>query len=187
MTRIIGGHAGSLSLRTPGPKTRPTSDRVREAWFSKLDASDALDGARVLDLYAGSGALGLEAASRGAALVTMVEDHPGAISAISANIAAIGAVLPHGPALSATKAQVSTFLRGAPTTSYDLVFIDPPYELATALVDQGLIDLLPWLAPGAWVMVERSTRSEAPQWPQGLTPLDTKKYGETALYFAEAP
>jgi 16S rRNA (guanine966-N2)-methyltransferase len=117
----------------------------------------------------------------------MVEDHPGAISAISANIAAIGAVLPHGPALSTTKAQVSTFLRGAPNTSYDLVFIDPPYELDSALVDQVLIDLLPWLAPGAWVMVERSTRSEAPQWPQGLTPLDSKKYGETALYFAEAP
>ncbi len=187
MTRIIGGHAGSLSLRTPGPKTRPTSDRVREAWFSKLDASNALESARVLDLYAGSGALGLEAASRGAALVTMVEDHPGAISAISANIAAIGAVLHHSPALGATKAQVSTFLRGTPSNSYDLVFIDPPYDLDSALLDQVLIELLPWLAPGAWVMVERSTRSPSPQWPEGLTSLDTKKYGETALYFAEAP
>lgn len=187
MTRIIGGHAGSLSLRTPGPKTRPTSDRVREAWFSKLEASNALEGARVLDLYAGSGALGLEAASRGAALVTMVEAHPAAISAISANITAIGAVLPHRPALGVTKAQVLTFLRATPTTRYDLVFIDPPYELDSATLDQVLTELLPWLAPGAWVMAERSTRSLAPQWPQGLTPLDTKKYGETALYFAEAP
>jgi 16S rRNA (guanine966-N2)-methyltransferase len=187
MTRIIGGHAGSLSLRTPGPKTRPTSDRVREAWFSKLDASDALEGARALDLYAGSGALGLEAASRGAALVTMVEDYPGAITAITANIAAIGAALPHSPALTVAKAQVSSFLRGTPTLSYDLVFIDPPYELASELVDQVLSDLRPWLAPGAWVMIERSTRSTAPQWPEGLTPLDVKKYGETALYFAEAP
>jgi 16S rRNA (guanine966-N2)-methyltransferase len=117
----------------------------------------------------------------------MVEDHPGAITAISANIAAIGAVIPHAPALSAAKAQVSKFLRSTPTTSYDLVFIDPPYELATGLLDQVLIDLLPWLASGAWVMVERSTRSEAPQWPEGLSALDTKKYGETALYFAEAP
>jgi len=186
MTRIIGGHAGSLSLRTPGPKTRPTSDRVREAWFSKLDASDALEGARVLDLYAGSGALGLEAASRGAALVTMVEDHAGAISAISANITAIGAVLPHAPTLGVTKAQVSTFLRATPTTRYELVFIDPPYELDSATLDQILTELLPWLAPGAWVMIERSTRSVAPQWPESLTPLDTKKYGETTLYFAEA-
>ncbi|CAB4563863.1 MAG: 16S rRNA (guanine(966)-N(2))-methyltransferase RsmD [Actinobacteria bacterium] len=186
MTRIIGGHAGSLSLRTPGPRTRPTTDRVREAWFSKLDANNALDSARVLDLYAGSGALGLEAASRGAIVVTMVEEHPAALSAITANIAAIAPTLPHNPLLSAAKTHVLTFLRGKPTVRYDLVFIDPPYELASALVDQVLTELLPWLAPGAWVMMERSTRSEPPQWPQRLTPLDTKKYGETALYFAEA-
>lgn len=186
MTRIISGHAGSLSLRTPGPKTRPTSDRVREAWFSKLDANNALEGARVLDLYAGSGALGLEAASRGAAVVTMVEDHPGAISAITANIAAIANTLPHNPVLGAPQAQVVTFLRGTPTSRYDLVFIDPPYELASSLVDHVVTELLPWLAPGAWVMIERSTRSEPPQWPEGLTPLDTKKYGETTLYFAGA-
>jgi 16S rRNA (guanine966-N2)-methyltransferase len=117
----------------------------------------------------------------------MVEDYPGAITAITANIAALGAALPHSPALTVAKAQVSSFLRGTPTLSYDLVFIDPPYELASELVDQVLSDLLPWLSPGAWVMIERSTRSTAPQWPEGLTPLDVKKYGETALYFAEAP
>ena len=187
MTRIIGGHAGSLSLRTPGPKTRPTSDRVREAWFSKLEANGAIDDARVLDLYAGSGALGLEAASRGATLVTMVDDHPGAISSITANIAAIRDALPHSPDLSAVKAQVATFLRGQPSAGYDLVFIDPPYELASSALDHVVADLAPWLAPGAWVMIERSTRSEPPQWPENLTPLDIKKYGETALYFAEAP
>jgi 16S rRNA (guanine966-N2)-methyltransferase len=117
----------------------------------------------------------------------MVEDHPGAITAITANIAAIGAALPHSPLLTVAKVQVSSFLRGTPTLSYDLVFIDPPYELAGDLVDQVLGDLLPWLAPGAWVMIERSTRSPAPQWPEDLTPLDLKKYGETALYFAVAP
>jgi 16S rRNA (guanine966-N2)-methyltransferase len=116
----------------------------------------------------------------------MVEDHPGAISAITANIAAIANTLPHKPVLGAPQAQVVTFLRGTPTTSFDLVFIDPPYELAGSLVDQVLSDLLPWLAPRAWVMIERSTRSKPPQWPETLTALDTKKYGETTLYFARA-
>jgi 16S rRNA (guanine966-N2)-methyltransferase len=116
----------------------------------------------------------------------MVENHPGAIRTIIANVAAIGTTLPHHPPLSATQAQVETFLHGTPTTSFDLVFIDPPYELAGSLVDQVLSDLLPWLAPRAWVMIERSTRSKPPQWPETLTALDTKKYGETTLYFARA-
>lgn len=187
MTRIIGGDAGSLGLSTPGASTRPTSDRVREAWFSKLDAHNALEGATVLDLYAGSGALGLEAASRGATLVTMVEDHPGALKAITANITAISPVLAHTPELHAQKTTVSSFLRGNPSVAYDLVFIDPPYELESVALDRVLSDLLPWLAPGAWVMLERSTRSTPPQWPSGLGAIDTKKYGETTLYFAEAP
>ena len=89
MTRIIAGSAGGRTLRTPpGAGTRPTSDRVREAIFSALQARDALSGARVLDLYAGSGALGLEAASRGAASVLLVESDARAVSVIRDNIAA---------------------------------------------------------------------------------------------------
>lgn len=185
MTRIIGGHAGSRALVTPGPATRPTSDRVREAWFSKLDAHHALEGARVLDLYAGSGALGLEAASRGATHVTLVDKHPGAIAAMGTNVAAIAPALPHRPTISVVKNPTLTFLASATAHPCDLVFLDPPYDASGEDVDAVLAALMPWLAPHAWVMLERSSRSNPPQWPEGLVALDTKNYGETVLYFAE--
>lgn len=185
MTRIIGGHAGSLALVTPGSTTRPTSDRVREAWFSKLDAHDALEGATVLDLYAGSGALGLEAASRGASRVTMVDKLPRAAAAMTSNIAALTPVLRHAPRLRVVPTTVSSFLATTPEELVDLVFIDPPYEEDTAELERIVSALMPWLAPHAWVMIERSTRSLAPAWPEGLLALDTKTYGETVLYFAE--
>jgi 16S rRNA (guanine966-N2)-methyltransferase len=185
MTRIIGGHAGSLSLVTPGRETRPTSDRVREAWFSKLDAHQALEGATVLDLYAGSGALGLEAASRGATRVTFVDKHPGAIRALTTNVSALSRVLPHAPELSVVSHQVGTFLQRTPPHGCDLVFIDPPYELSSEDVDAVLTAVVRWLAPDAWVMLERSSRSTPPLWPEGLEALDTKVYGETVVYFAK--
>lgn len=185
MTRIIGGHAGSLSLVTPGLGTRPTSDRVREAWFSKLDAHGALEHARVLDLYAGSGALGLEAASRGATRVTLVDSHPDAVRAMTRNVRSLEGSLPHAPAIEVVKKTVAAFLN-SPATAYDLVFLDPPYDLASADLEAALAALAPWLSADAWVMLERSTRSHPPQWPAGVEGFETKTYGETILYFARA-
>lgn len=185
MTRIIGGHAGSLALVTPGATTRPTSDRVREAWFSKLDAHGALEGARVLDLYAGSGALGLEAASRGASHITLVDKHPGPIRAMTTNVRTITPALPHAPTVSVVKNSAMAFVNLGLEGPWDLVFIDPPYDSPGDEIDALLGAVLPWLAPHAWVMVERSSRSSPPRWPEGLLERDTKTYGETVLYFAE--
>jgi 16S rRNA (guanine966-N2)-methyltransferase len=180
VTRIIAGTAGGRELRTPpGRGTRPTSDRVREALFSALEARDALSGAHVMDLYAGSGALGLESASRGAAEVTLVESDRAAASVVRDNAARLGlraTVLP---------TTVSSALAGAPRP-HDLVFLDPPYDLPeealagdlAALVDRG------WLADGALVVVERSKRSAEPVWPEGLVPERVRKYGETVLWYA---
>jgi len=185
MTRIIGGHAGSLRLRTPGSHTRPTSDRVREALFSRIEAHRSLTDHRVLDLFAGSGALGLEAASRGASAVTLVEQHSGAYAVLQDNIKALSNALPHSPKLEAIKSSVLSFIRSGPRGPWDLVFLDPPYDHSTASLEEILRAARDHLAPEAWVLVERSARSEPIQWPEGYTELPTKTYGETVIYGAE--
>lgn len=182
MTRIIAGTAGGRRLQTPGGSgTRPTSDRVREALFGRLEHLDALDGA-ALDLYAGSGALGLEAASRGAAPVLLVESDRRAAAVIKANIAALGLT-----DVTVRAATVERTLAGGAPYASDLVLIDPPYavgETALATVLQTLTD--GWLADDALVVVERSSRSPEPTWPAGLSGQDDRKYGETTLWFARA-
>lgn len=183
MTRIIAGSAGGRSLRTPkGDRTRPTSDRVREALFSALAARGALAGARVLDLYAGSGALGLEALSRGAFRATFVETDRAAAGLIRTNAATLGL----REAVVATT-RVESFLAGGGHAAYDLVFLDPPYALATDAVESALAMLVTggWLAPEALVVLERSTRSAEPAWPLGLAGTTHKRYGETTVWFAE--
>ncbi len=184
MTRIIGGKAGSLTIQTPSSTTRPTSDRVREAWFSALEARSALAGACVLDGYAGSGALGLEAASRGAASVVFVEKNAAAARIITANIAALRRALGSEPQLRVVASPLASFVDKPPQQPYDLVFLDPPYDISTNEVNTLLETLAKQLAPDALVMVERSSRSEAPTWPVGLESEKPKKYGETLLYFA---
>ncbi|KGN36714.1 16S rRNA (guanine(966)-N(2))-methyltransferase RsmD [Knoellia subterranea] len=181
MTRIIAGTAGGRELRTPpGRGTRPTSDRVREALFSSLAARDALSGARVMDLYAGSGALGLEAASRGASDVLLVESDRVAAGVIRDNVKRLGLT---AQVLSMT---VSSALAG-PAQTRDLVFIDPPYDLGEEALGHNLETLVgrEWLADRALVVVERSKRSAEPAWPAGLEAEKVKKYGETVLWFAE--
>jgi len=189
MTRIIGGLAGSLRLATPTSGTRPTSDRVREAIFSRLEAHRSLEGLRVLDLFAGSGALGLEAASRGAGGVTLVDNHPGALRVLRTNIAALsgpsGGVLSHSPQLRAVKSSALGFVNTTPQEHWDLVFLDPPYEHSTTSVEEILEALVPHLAENAWVVVERSSRSEPLDWPADYRPLPDKTYGETVIYSAE--
>lgn len=187
VTRIIAGVAGGRTIRTPrGRDTRPTTDRVREALFSRVEALLDLDGARVLDLYAGSGALGLEALSRGAEHLLAVEKHRPTAALVEANARDLGL----GDRVEVRAAPVDVVLaggHGAGADGYHLVLADPPYPLGeedltqvlTALVDGG------WLDPDALVLVERSSRSPRPAWPQGLRHLDSRAYGETALHLAE--
>ncbi len=181
MTRIIAGAAGSLTLTVPDAGTRPTSDRVRESLFGALDAADALRGAAVLDLYAGSGALGLEALSRGAASADLVEKSARAASVAERNVRAVLRAVP-GAIARVHTASVDAFLRSAPA-SYDLVFVDPPYDLDGAALGVTLALLTPRLTPDARVIVERATRSGAPALPPGLSVLRDKRYGETTLWW----
>ncbi|AKT52266.1 16S rRNA (guanine(966)-N(2))-methyltransferase RsmD [Arsenicicoccus sp. oral taxon 190] len=183
MTRIIAGTAGGRRIATPaGSGTRPTSDRVREAIFSRLEHLDVLAGAHVLDLYAGSGALGLEAASRGAAEVLLVEQDRGAAEVIRRNAADLR--LPGVTVRRDTVARVT----GAPCPGprRDLVLVDPPYDLGDEALGAVLAALATgdWLAPGAVLVVERSSRSGPPTWPPALTPVGDKRYGETTVWYA---
>lgn len=187
MTRIVAGRFGGRSLQVPPKGTRPTSDRVREAIFSRLDHLDVLDGARVLDLYAGSGALGLESASRGAADVVLVDANRRAADVARRNVAALG--LQREVRVVADSAE--RFAAGAVASSagsgFDVVFLDPPYDLAEDALATVLAHLAApgVLAAGAVVVVERSTRSPEPAWPAGLEPFARKDYGETAVHYAE--
>lgn len=183
VTRIISGEAGGRRIKTPsGQGTRPTSDRVREALFSALQSRDVIEGAHVMDLYAGSGALGLEAASRGAASVLLVESDRGAVGVIRANIADTG--------IAGARVQAGTVeaaLDREPPLHYDLVLADPPYDVSEESLGEVLELLLAreWLSYGGLVVVERSSRSPEPTWPPELVRSDKKAYGETVLWFAE--
>lgn len=187
MTRIIAGKAGGRRLATPkGAATRPTSDRVREALFSAVESwAGSLHGLRVLDLYAGSGAVGLEAWSRGAEAVTFVESDKRTADIVRANAREIGCAVAE-----VQSRAVSAALADSPRTPYDVVFSDPPYPLADASVGGDLVLLAAhgWLADDALVIVERSSRSPEPAWPSGFARLagrrGQKKYGETTLWFA---
>jgi 16S rRNA (guanine966-N2)-methyltransferase len=187
MTRIVAGFAGSLGLQVPKSGTRPTSDRVREAIFSALESRDAIRHARVLDLFAGSGALGLEAASRGAAAVTLVERSSAAVQICRRNAAAVLKAAPASarPAIDVAATTVQAFL-SASGAEFDLVFVDPPYELSDDELVHALATLVPRLAAEAVVCVERSARTGEPVWPNGLTLDRRKDYGETAVWWLSA-
>jgi 16S rRNA (guanine966-N2)-methyltransferase len=185
MTRIIAGEAGGRRIRTPsGEKTRPTSDRVREALFSAVDSAlGSLRGLRFLDVYAGSGAVGLEARSRGAGTVTLVEHDRRTAKLIRENIRTLGmseVVVVVAPAAQA--------LARPPDAPYDVAFLDPPYALPVGDVESDLRSLADhgWLAPHAMVVVERSSRGPGPTWPVGLTPDRSRRYGETTLWYGHA-
>ncbi len=185
MTRIIGGSAGGRRITTPrGASTRPTSDRVREALFSAVESwCGSLHGLRFLDLYAGSGAVGLEAWSRGAGVVTLVEQDRRTAALISSNARALGFARANVMA-----ASVGSTLRRPPAAPYDVAFLDPPYPLADEAVADDLRALVDqaWLVPGALVVVERSSRSPEPGWPDGFTGIREKRYGETVLWYGHA-
>ena len=187
MTRIVAGEAGGRTLRVPARGTRPTSERVREALFSRLEHMDVVDGAHVLDLYAGSGALGLEAASRGAAEVDLVERSRPAAQVISANVHTLGL----GKVARVHSADVRSYLlsrRGeALGGDIDLVLVDPPYDVPEDDLTEVLHLLGPWIGADTLVVVERSTRSPEPGWPEHLHLEEQRTYGETAVWFAGPP
>lgn len=190
VTRIIAGFAGSLTLRVPRAGTRPTSDRVREAVFSALEARDALDGATVVDLYAGSGALGLESASRGASAVVLVERDPKAARTAGENARAIVTAAAKNkrpaPRIEVVTGSVRSFLDGSPALNTDTVFLDPPYDLGEDDLAADLAGVLPLLREDAVVVVERSSRSPEPRWPAGLERERRKDYGETTIWWASS-
>jgi 16S rRNA (guanine966-N2)-methyltransferase len=185
VTRIIGGTRGGRRIQTPrGLSTRPTSDRVREALFSSIEAwCGSLHGLRFLDLYAGSGAVGLEAWSRGAGVVTLVEQDRRTARLIAGNARTLGFGKPD-----IVPANVAGVLRRPPSAPYDVSFLDPPYHLDDEAVSGSLQDLADhdWLVPGAMVVVERSSRSPEPAWPTGFTDVRHKRYGETTLWYGHA-
>ncbi len=189
MTRIISGAAGGRALATPrGAATRPTADRVREALFSRLDHLDLLDGTRVLDLYAGSGALGLEAASRGAGDVLAVESDRATAALVRRNARSIG-LADRVTVLTDTVERVLLAGPGGPGRRCALVLLDPPYDLPEDRLGDVLALLVThgWLAPRAVVVVERSSRSPEPRWPAGLELTGERRYGETKMWFAQDP
>jgi 16S rRNA (guanine966-N2)-methyltransferase len=185
MARIIGGDAGGRRIRTPtGDATRPTSDRVREALFSAVDAAlGSLHGLRFLDLYAGSGAVGLEARSRGAGVVTLVERDRRTAGVIRENVRALGLTQ-----VEVLVSSVARSLERPPRAPYDVVFLDPPYAVPTDEVVAALTALcaFDWLTPEALVVVERSSRGPEIGWPAGLTGDRRRKYGETTLWYGHA-
>ncbi len=193
---MIAGEAGGRRLAVPdGRDTRPTSDRAREGLFATISSIvGPLAGARVLDLYAGSGAVGLEALSRGAEHVLLVEHGARAARFIRANVEAIGLpgavviadrverVLARGPAPAGGQ-------DGTAEGPYDVVFADPPYGLADAGVTQvlSLLAKQGWLLPGALVIVERATRSGPLSWPDGFAPDRARRYGEATFWYGLVP
>ena len=186
MSRIVAGAAGGTTLTpVPGSLTRPTTDRVKEALFSRLDAFKVIAGARVLDLYAGAGSLGVESGSRGAQSVDLVESDAKASAVCQRNADLVNGVLGR-KAVTVHRSKVEPFLDRAPESAvWDLVFLDPPYPLQEVALHAALLKLAPHLSPAAVVVVERSSRSPEPQWPGSLARFAEKKYGETKLWFAE--
>ncbi|WP_458245853.1 16S rRNA (guanine(966)-N(2))-methyltransferase RsmD [Streptomyces sp. MAI_2237] len=186
MTRVIAGAAGGRRLAVPpGNGTRPTSDRAREGLLSTWQSllGGPLDGERVLDLYAGSGAVGLEALSRGASHALLVEADARAARVVRENVRSLG--LP-GAEVRAGKAE--QIIQSAPTAPYDLVFLDPPYRVTDHDLREILLTLRTehWLAPEAIVTVERSTRGGEFRWPEGFDAVKARRYGEGTFWYGRA-
>jgi 16S rRNA (guanine966-N2)-methyltransferase len=179
MTRIIAGDFGGRRIAVPTSGTRPTTDRVREALFSRLEASNAVTGAHVLDLFAGSGALGLEAMSRKAASATFVESSTPAARVIESNIRELGL----GTRARVVKERAVNYLRRSQNT-FNLVLIDPPYDIVRGDLSAVLVALEDRLEPEANVVVEWTRRAPMPEWPATIAHIVSKDYGETILHYA---
>ena len=186
--RIVGGDFRGRSLATPrSDDIRPTTDRTREAVFNVLAHrfGDRVAGARVLDLFAGTGALGLEALSRGAHRVDLVEKDARAAAVASANAARVARATGQEDAVAVHRIAVDTYLEGR-TAQADLIFMDPPYEFPEHVISRTLERILPVLAGGGLLILERSGRSPAPTVPAALTANRSQRYGDTVLWWYTA-
>lgn len=184
VTRIIAGRARGARLDVPSTGTRPTSDRVRESLFGALESMDAIAGARVLDLYAGSGALGLEAWSRGAATVEFVELSRPAATVVGRNAGVVAKAMSTRPTAKVHQSGVRQYLSRA-HGPFDLVFTDPPYDQDDATMTADLTALVPLLREDAVVVIERGKRATPPELDAvGLELLRAKTYGDTTLWWA---
>lgn len=180
MARIIAGtHKGRRLAPVHSGTTRPTSDRVKESLFSRLEGYNAIHDALVVDLFAGSGALGLEALSRGAARLEAVDRAESAYKALTKNAA------PFGSAAAVTKAEALKYIRARSGEPIELLFIDPPYDFAEPELAKVLAAAVGNLHEAATVMVERDTRAPEPDWPPGLEPFHERTYGSTRIWLAE--
>jgi 16S rRNA (guanine966-N2)-methyltransferase len=184
VTRIIAGAAGGRRIAVPPKGTRPTSDRVREALFSSLEHDPGLDGAAVLDLCAGSGALGLEALSRGAVHALFVESDRRAATVLRRNVADVGL-----PGAEVRVASAAAVLAAPAEREYDVVLLDPPYDVAADEVAGWLASAAEhgWLASDAVVVVERAGRTGPFPWPTPLEAGRERRYGDTTLHTATLP
>ena len=185
MSRIIAGRAGGQRLATPShSRTRPTSDLVRESAFNVIADWAGTVGeppATLLDLYAGTGAIALEAASRGAGPVVAVEKDKRTAALARGNAATTGLDV------QVVAASVDAYLAGSPTP-FDVVWFDPPYDVPTVTVEAQVAAVLAgWLADDGLVVLERSARDMAPVWPGMLSERRERRYGETVLYWAWSP
>lgn len=183
MSRIVSGAAGGISLvSVPGTGTRPTTDRTKEALFSWLESRGWLEGTSVLDLYAGSGALGCEAASRGAGEVVSIERHNKAAAICRRNADAINKRVGR-TVVRVQNAAVDTALQQLPLASWDLILADPPYDFDGEPLQRSLQLMDAALDERGLVVLERSTRSPEPRWPERLNLIEQRDYGESRLYF----
>lgn len=181
MTRIIAGLARGRRLHVPPSGTRPTADRVREAMFASLDhLLEGFAGARVLDLYAGTGALGLEAVSRGAARAVLIEQ-----DRRTARIARENAQVVDSSRVEVVTCSVGGYLLGD-AEPFDLVLADPPYRLTPVQLDSVLLRLAAgWLAPRAVLVLERARGVSSPTWPTGVQAVREATYGGTTLWYGQ--
>jgi 16S rRNA (guanine966-N2)-methyltransferase len=188
LSRIIAGTIGSLQLKPAAKATRPTSDRVKESLFAKLDVMGVIEGARVLDLFAGTGALGLESASRGAAAVELVERDRNAFRLLEQNVrSSLSSFEKQGISnkIQAHNLDALRYLKSA-KAGFDLVFIDPPYDFPNAELEQLLIAIGEILSDEGLVVVERSSRSEQLK-IEALELQSAKTYGDTTVWIFEKP
>ncbi len=188
MTRIIAGAIGSLQLKPAAKATRPTSDRVKESLFAKLDAMGVIEGAKVLDLFAGTGALGLESASRGAASVDLVERDRVAFGLLEQNVKSILSSFEKqgiSTKIQAHNLDAQRYLKSA-TGEFDLVFVDPPYEFPNTELEKLLVSIADALSEKGLVIVERSSRSEQLE-IEALELQSSKTYGDTGVWIFEKP
>jgi 16S rRNA (guanine966-N2)-methyltransferase len=201
MTRVIAGAFKGRRLEVPEEGVRPTSDKVREALFSAIESRRDLGGARVLDLFAGTGALGIEALSRGATFAVFVESNRAAVRMLTKNLESLSLIGQSRVVVAKAKeflaaqtnaAQINTAPTNTAQTNtdrdaFDLVLLDPPYEISNAGVDELLTVLVThgWLAPGATVALERPTKSAAPTWPEQIDHKSHRTYGDTTVWYGE--